>query len=264
MPDHQDFMRAICADPAADAPRLIFADWLEEQGEGERSEFIRVQCELANLPLCTHGTSATLRATWVNEGCHACRLRERERKLLDANRAAWFSEVHRLSVESGVGIGLPTLKYEVRRGFIASVSLTCANWVGGRCEKCNGSRGKYQYAEPLNRGMEGEHWYPCPECHGHGELPGHGPAICAAQPIEVVRLADVRPSTTDREPGFRDFYCWPYTQALANRLGGIAEFMWWGHDSWRDTEEECMAILSAAAIAWAKAQNERSVMFPCA
>lgn len=32
-----------------DAPRLIYADWLEEKGDPERAEFIRVQCELARL-----------------------------------------------------------------------------------------------------------------------------------------------------------------------------------------------------------------------
>src|SRR5262249_3522190 len=39
--------------PEDDAPRLIYADWLEEHAAGEadrdRAEFIRVQCELARL-----------------------------------------------------------------------------------------------------------------------------------------------------------------------------------------------------------------------
>jgi uncharacterized protein (TIGR02996 family) len=33
-----------------DALRLVFADWLEDHGELERAEFIRVQIELAKLP----------------------------------------------------------------------------------------------------------------------------------------------------------------------------------------------------------------------
>ena len=48
---HADaFLREILAHPDEDAPRLIFADWLEEQGDAEsvaRAEFIRVQCMLA-------------------------------------------------------------------------------------------------------------------------------------------------------------------------------------------------------------------------
>jgi uncharacterized protein (TIGR02996 family) len=42
-----DFIRAIVANSADDSPRLIYADYLEEHGDTERSEFIRIQCELA-------------------------------------------------------------------------------------------------------------------------------------------------------------------------------------------------------------------------
>jgi uncharacterized protein (TIGR02996 family) len=41
--------RAVVADPHDDAPRLILADWLEERGQSERADFIRVQCRLAAL-----------------------------------------------------------------------------------------------------------------------------------------------------------------------------------------------------------------------
>ena len=48
---HADaFLQDILAHPDDDAPRLIFADWLEEQGDAAgvgRAEFIRVQCALA-------------------------------------------------------------------------------------------------------------------------------------------------------------------------------------------------------------------------
>jgi uncharacterized protein (TIGR02996 family) len=47
MPDDDAFLRAIGAAPADDAPRLVYADWLDEHGQPERAEFIRVQCELA-------------------------------------------------------------------------------------------------------------------------------------------------------------------------------------------------------------------------
>jgi uncharacterized protein (TIGR02996 family) len=39
----------ILENPEMDGPRLVYADWLEEQGEADRAEFIRVQCELARL-----------------------------------------------------------------------------------------------------------------------------------------------------------------------------------------------------------------------
>jgi uncharacterized protein (TIGR02996 family) len=45
---HADaFLQAILAAPDDDAPRLLFADWLEEYGDAERAEFIRIQIALA-------------------------------------------------------------------------------------------------------------------------------------------------------------------------------------------------------------------------
>jgi uncharacterized protein (TIGR02996 family) len=35
--------------PHDDTPRLVYADWLDENGQPERAEFIRVQCRLAEL-----------------------------------------------------------------------------------------------------------------------------------------------------------------------------------------------------------------------
>ena len=43
------FLADIRALPEDDAPRLIYADWLDDHGEAERAEFIRVQCELSRL-----------------------------------------------------------------------------------------------------------------------------------------------------------------------------------------------------------------------
>jgi uncharacterized protein (TIGR02996 family) len=48
MNDETAFIEAILADPEDEAPRLIYADWLEERGD-PRGEFLRVENELANL-----------------------------------------------------------------------------------------------------------------------------------------------------------------------------------------------------------------------
>lgn len=45
--ERQHFMDAIVASPNDDAPRLVYADWLEEQGD-PRAEFIRLQVERHN------------------------------------------------------------------------------------------------------------------------------------------------------------------------------------------------------------------------
>jgi uncharacterized protein (TIGR02996 family) len=44
------FLRSILANPDDDAPRLIYADWLDEQGDADRAEFIRLQVRLARMP----------------------------------------------------------------------------------------------------------------------------------------------------------------------------------------------------------------------
>jgi uncharacterized protein (TIGR02996 family) len=51
MTHHDAFLQAILDDPDDDAVRLIYADWLDEQGGADnaaRAEFIRVQCALVH------------------------------------------------------------------------------------------------------------------------------------------------------------------------------------------------------------------------
>lgn len=43
------FRRSILATPEDDAPRLIYADWLDEHDDAERAEFIRLQVRLARM-----------------------------------------------------------------------------------------------------------------------------------------------------------------------------------------------------------------------
>jgi uncharacterized protein (TIGR02996 family) len=50
MTDQQRLLKAICQSPEDDVVRLVYADWLEENGDAERARFIRVQCRLASLP----------------------------------------------------------------------------------------------------------------------------------------------------------------------------------------------------------------------
>jgi uncharacterized protein (TIGR02996 family) len=47
--DKSGFWKAICAAPDDDTPRLVFADYLDEQGRAARAEFIRAQCEVERL-----------------------------------------------------------------------------------------------------------------------------------------------------------------------------------------------------------------------
>jgi uncharacterized protein (TIGR02996 family) len=70
----EGFLQAIRAEPNDDAHRLVYADWLDDNGDPDRAEFIRVQCELARCPE-GHGRRAALAA--------------REGELLEAHRLTW-------------------------------------------------------------------------------------------------------------------------------------------------------------------------------
>jgi uncharacterized protein (TIGR02996 family) len=50
MTEEEAFIQAIIEAPDDDTTRLIFADWLDDHGQAERGDLIRVQCELARLP----------------------------------------------------------------------------------------------------------------------------------------------------------------------------------------------------------------------
>src|SRR5206468_7966092 len=77
MPTEEAFIQAIIADPDDDAPRLIYADWLDERGD-PRGEFIRVQCALARMD------------EWDPRRWD---LKRREQDLLAAHKRAWLGTI---------------------------------------------------------------------------------------------------------------------------------------------------------------------------
>jgi uncharacterized protein (TIGR02996 family) len=50
MSDHDALLRAICESPADDLPRLVYADWLEDNGQAERAQFIRTEVDIYRRP----------------------------------------------------------------------------------------------------------------------------------------------------------------------------------------------------------------------
>jgi len=68
--DHDALVRAVCAAPDDDTPRLVYADYLDDDGEADRAAFVRAQVELARTPgwepfavSCRHRTTA-----WAEPG----------------------------------------------------------------------------------------------------------------------------------------------------------------------------------------------------
>jgi uncharacterized protein (TIGR02996 family) len=100
------FLQAICEAPEDDTPRLVYADWLDDHGQPERAEFIRVQVELARTPKYD--------ARWVE-------LRLRERALWKANEQTWRKEVQAWAAQ----------KVTFRRGFAAQLDCTATEFLRG-------------------------------------------------------------------------------------------------------------------------------------
>jgi uncharacterized protein (TIGR02996 family) len=79
------FLQAICENPGDDTSRLVYADWLEDQGDPQdlaRAEFIRVQIELSRLA--------------PGDPRQQGLLRQRQRQLLDQHREVWLGQLPRL------------------------------------------------------------------------------------------------------------------------------------------------------------------------
>jgi uncharacterized protein (TIGR02996 family) len=101
VPHDDAFLQAIIENPDDDAPRLIYADWLDERGACDRAEFIRVQCDLARLPDDDK--------RWVE-------LNVRERELLTCHEGEWATDV--LRPLTGM-----VNRWRFCRGFIENVTL---------------------------------------------------------------------------------------------------------------------------------------------
>jgi uncharacterized protein (TIGR02996 family) len=97
------FLQDILAQPEDDAPRLVYADWLEEHGRSERAELIRTQVALAGM-----GPGDLRR--WP--------LLARERQLVATHGKGWAGPLRRL-----------VRRWQFRRGFVEAVTLPAADFL---------------------------------------------------------------------------------------------------------------------------------------
>src|SRR4051812_7418936 len=68
--DGDALFRAICEQPWEDTPRLMYADWLDENGDSRRAEFIRVQIALAKEPDESRRNELVTRAEQLHTTSH--------------------------------------------------------------------------------------------------------------------------------------------------------------------------------------------------
>jgi uncharacterized protein (TIGR02996 family) len=97
-PDWHNFVKWIRSEPNDDAPRLIAADWLLDNGDEVRAEFIRLQIEIHRLNDTDKESKRVKRAKW----------------LLSRNRKRWW-------------VYAP---YEVKwtRGFVGGFHIRNRSW----------------------------------------------------------------------------------------------------------------------------------------
>src|SRR5258707_345300 len=113
MPDDPTFLKAILAAPEDDALRLVYADWLQENGQPERAGFIRAECARAVL----HDDSDFAPNEWDNT--RYWELHERARELYDRHAATWFADLFK--THRG--------EMSTHRGFPYHIALTARKFI---------------------------------------------------------------------------------------------------------------------------------------
>lgn len=259
MSDGGRLFRAILEAPGDDLRRLVYADWLEENGQAGRAEFIRVQVELAAMDERGDGVIDPEEGHTCHEWpcpvcalvdrCEALRRRERELFLrgpwptatwlpLSGGATRYRAECPRVETAEDAltdtafgerfGERFDRL-FTFRRGFVAEVSLTLADFYGRAGEGC-------------------------------------GPRLVLAAPLEAVRLTD-RHATPEDDTDFGWFKRDPDGQFsgeeaelpadLWDRLRGgtVRRDRQYGAGTWRNyaTRTGSATALSAACVRWARA-----------
>jgi uncharacterized protein (TIGR02996 family) len=103
----QAFLRAVLDEPDDDTHRLVYADWLDENGRPERAEFIRLQIERARRPL--HDPARAVPG-------------ERESALLQAQNEEWLWILSEAKRRWGTYLAF-------ERGFPAGVHVQIADFI---------------------------------------------------------------------------------------------------------------------------------------
>lgn len=269
------FTRSILDDPADDTRRLAFADWLDENGEPERAEFVRVQITLSKKPGHTHGQG-------YGESCVLCRGLRREGELLARHGFDWFKlpglatytrkfggpfEGWAFKPSGGLSVEYPVF---TRRGFVAEVRLSAAAFLGGPCERCRNTLGvvtrvaESETVEPVRGTLGLQIGWRCPDCY-KSRTPGLARAIFAAHPVTRLVLTDKTPYRVDKGSfGWYDeereglvrgsadmvprtlFY--RLTAAGRNTVGDASKDYW----AWYGTEQAALDALAAACVAYGR------------
>ena len=287
--DESAFLAAIREAPQDDALRLIFADWLDGNGDEARGEFIRVQCELARLDEkltgvqfgCDGKHSHSGQAGQIIHGilhendprvshhhhddrCQDPRksLRSRERDLWLEFWTAWLDKDSVLFPGQG-GVFVDCRfknkygEFKFARGFLSHVTLPMKSWIGRECERCRGSG---NVPPPTNSDQWLRQLVDCVYCSGIGRVGALGPAIVRSpvSAVEVVTFSDKRPLY------FGGKWWWRLAGHGVDDSHDLPKIVWWDHHVngfiSHDSESAALDAASRAAVTWATSQNRQSTI----
>src|SRR3954447_2290691 len=136
MSDRDALLAAVRQAPDDDAPRLVFADWLDEHGEADRAEFIRLQIEIDPLrrpdadldrwrrAVIDRHPDEPVPADFPPELHRYAALARREDQLLEAHQWEWLGPP--AGGDEDYGSHLVTT---FRRGFAEEVALTASAFL---------------------------------------------------------------------------------------------------------------------------------------
>lgn len=254
-------MRQIREYPLDDGPRAVFADWLEEQGEADRAEFIRVQLELHGKKLARPckkcgGSGGEDKGF---DHCSRCdgkgfvgsiatwKLQCREKELLEgwvqgrdgSNCKWWLEEMGGLASARTEGdwhgflhIDNVYAAAKFERGFVGKVGLTIKNFL----DTCNTVFGMHPITEveindrKPNREIwhaVGFSWMPIPE--------GYSPEIG----LRGLALDGIDQWTLDSEPYVLPSSLWDMIMGL--RLKNVVE-----------SDDDCLEWLSNGCVSYGR------------
>lgn len=139
MSDEAALLAAIIANPDDDTVRLVYADWLDENGRSERAEFIRVQIAVARTPAddqCAQCYAVAEKRQHTNGPCRCTpelrSLRKRSRELHERIGYAVVNTPREWSVSMTLGAaddGDGTGRLSIRRGFVEWWRMPAAAWL---------------------------------------------------------------------------------------------------------------------------------------
>ena len=167
-------LKAILAAPADDLPRLVYADWLDENGQPERAEFVRTEIEMATM-MPDRDTAPSAR-----DQPRYRPLERRAGELWNAHYQTWFPGLDKYADEYQTHRGFPYHAAVAARRFVThSAALfriaptifdVIIDKIGGNAAalaKCEAFAHveRLSFFETPFRTAEAEAFFPCEHLH---------------------------------------------------------------------------------------------------